>query len=89
MQPRRALRNSQVLEEESKFESQAQNGNLLSLPFFLEDVQIKHHTVVDEKNPFIVFVLELRSKFSRHKCIKKFDSFQALHNEVRNFQIKF
>ena len=86
MQTREILRNSFVFEEESKLIGADQftrkSNSKLSLPFYLEDVQIKHHAVVDEKNPFVVFVLELRSKFSRHRCIKKFDSFQALHNEV-------
>jgi len=45
-------------------------------------IAIKKHTIVDEKNPFVLYALEIKSEFSRYIVLKQFQNFIKLQQEV-------
>jgi len=49
--------------------------NILLRPYSLK---IRKHTVIDEKNPFILYAIEIESEFSKYIVLKQFDNFIKL-----------
>lgn len=41
-------------------------------------VRIVHHTIVDEKNPFLIYAVEVHSSFSKRIVLKQFQHFVSL-----------
>lgn len=38
-------------------------------------VKIARHAIIDERSPFVLFAIELKSNFSRYIIKKKFENF--------------
>lgn len=45
-------------------------------------IKIDKHTIVDEKDPFVLFALELQSDFSKFVVLKKFTNFVRFNQDV-------
>ena len=52
------------------------------LPVRRLNCSISKHTIVDEKNPFVLFAVELESEFSRYVAKKQFQNFVNLQKKL-------
>mmetsp|Transcript_18059 Transcript_18059/g.13108 ORF Transcript_18059/g.13108 Transcript_18059/m.13108 type:complete len:133 (-) Transcript_18059:443-841(-) len=46
------------------------------------ELKIEKHTVVDEKDPFVLYAVEIQSEFSKFIMLKQFQNFVKLQQEL-------
>ena len=42
------------------------------------NVKIENHTIIDEKNPFVLYAIEIQSEYSKYITLKQFTNFIKL-----------
>eukprot|EP00347_Sterkiella_histriomuscorum_P009893 403339469 len=65
--------------KKSTYQKQYAQTNICLRPYFLRIIK---HTIVDEKNPFILYAVEIESEFSRYVVLKQFSDFVRLQQEL-------
>jgi len=45
-------------------------------------IEISNHAVVDEKSPFVLYILQIQTDFSRFVTKKKFENFVELQTKL-------
>lgn len=44
--------------------------------------QLRYHTIVDEKSPFVLYALEMHSPYSKNIATKRYNHFATLHAQL-------
>lgn len=53
------------------------------------NLKISKHTIIDEKNPFLLYAIEIKSNYSKYVVLKQFKNFVRLQQEVSSNSISY